>query len=256
MIGANDDLEKIPKQFISVAELLELFANCEQMSLERSAQWFLNNVQILNRTKKLILKNSYTLIEYEYNDSNFYICPIETIRLIALGEDCELSSEYVGFARRRILIDLKGIGLDINDDLIRNSPIYISELCHEDDDNFYKNQCKDLKNELNALKAIRIQKPQKLSDIHRYAVYLNKGNPLYFQDLELLARIHHELNVMEAYKGRSNKDDRIKDFLKDHGAEYGYSDPKPFHIKKISSFINIIKDQKSISSILNDLEKS
>ena len=62
MIGANEDLDNIPKQFISVNELLEIFANLEKTSLEKSAQWLLNNIQILNRTKKLVLKNSYTLI--------------------------------------------------------------------------------------------------------------------------------------------------------------------------------------------------
>ncbi|MVM90659.1 hypothetical protein GNY86_03905, partial [Acinetobacter baumannii] len=64
MIGANEDLDNIPKQFISVNELLEIFADLEKTTLEKSAQWLINNKQILNAAKKLVLKNEYTLVEY------------------------------------------------------------------------------------------------------------------------------------------------------------------------------------------------
>lgn len=258
LIGADEELNSIPKQFISVNELLGLFADCEKMTLERSAQWLSKNIYILNKSKKLVLKNTYTLIEYEHNDSDFYNCPIKTIRLIASGEDDQFLGDCVGFTRFQLLKDLESIGLNIDRNLILNSRAYISQSCYERDDNFYKNQCINLIRELGELRCTSTQKPQKLSDIHKYALYLNKGNPLYFQGLELLARIHHELNVMNKYSGRSNKDDRIKDFLKDYGAEYGYTNPKPFHIKKISSFIDTIKDQKPTIEILNELgiEKS
>lgn len=246
------DLKNIQNQFISVNELLSLLSDIGNAPLEESAQWLLNHIRILNRTKRLVLENSYTLVEYEYNDNNFYNCPIKTIGLIASGEDDVLCGDCVGFARTRVLADLKNNSVNIDDELIKNSHPYISQSCLEEDDNFYKNQLID---ELEKSQSINTQPPQKLSDIHKYAIYLNKGNPLYFQNLELLARIHHELNVMNGYDGRSNKDDRIKDFLRDHGAEYGYSDPKPFHIKMLSSFIHIIKDQKSTSSILSELEK-
>lgn len=51
MIGANEDLDNIPKQFISVNELLEIFADLEKTTLEKSAQWLINNKQILNAAK-------------------------------------------------------------------------------------------------------------------------------------------------------------------------------------------------------------
>jgi hypothetical protein len=62
LMGANEDLDSIPKQFISVIELLEIFASCENMTHERAARWFINNIQILNRTKKLILKMNTRLL--------------------------------------------------------------------------------------------------------------------------------------------------------------------------------------------------
>ncbi|MDR8174129.1 hypothetical protein XB94_17955, partial [Acinetobacter baumannii] len=70
MIGANEDLDNIPKQFISVNELLEIFADLEKTTLEKSAQWLINNKQILNAAKKLVLKNEYTLVEYEHSDND------------------------------------------------------------------------------------------------------------------------------------------------------------------------------------------
>ncbi|MDR8182304.1 hypothetical protein XB91_19085, partial [Acinetobacter baumannii] len=81
MIGANEDLDNIPKQFISVNELLEIFADLEKTTLEKSAQWLINNKQILNAAKKLVLKNEYTLVEYEHSDNDFYNCPIEALSL-------------------------------------------------------------------------------------------------------------------------------------------------------------------------------
>ncbi len=129
MVGANDYLNNIPKQFISVSELLGLFSKIEKMTLENSAQWLLNHIHILNKSKKLVLKNSYTLIEYEYNDNDFYNCPIEAVKLIASGEDCDPFGDCVGFARYVILMSLKELGLDIDDTLINSSHAYIAQNC-------------------------------------------------------------------------------------------------------------------------------
>ena len=108
-----------------MSELLELFANLEKITLEQSAQWLVNHIHILNRTKKLVLKNEYTLIEYEYNDNDFYNCPIEAIKLIANGEEVFVT-DSIGFARLTILLHLKEIGLDIDDNVINNSHAYLS----------------------------------------------------------------------------------------------------------------------------------
>ncbi|AWL28253.1 hypothetical protein DJ533_06525 [Acinetobacter defluvii] len=252
LIGVNEYIDNIPEQFISVDELLKILADCEKTTIIKSAQWLMNHIQILNRTRKLILKNSYTLVEYEYNDNDFYNCPITTIRLIADEEEV-FYTDCVGFARYRVLKDLKNIGLGINDDLIGNSP-YMSKSCSESDDNFYKNQCYDLMKDLNKVRNMNIQKPQKLSDIHQHATFLNKDNHLYCREMALLGRLNHEFNVLGNYGGRSNKEDKIKDFLRDNGEEYGFRDPKPFNYKAISSLIDLIKDQKTTVEILSDLE--
>ncbi|MEZ6840853.1 hypothetical protein ABVN80_06965 [Acinetobacter baumannii] len=52
----------------------------------------------MNAAKKLVLKNEYTLVEYEHSDNDFYNCPIEALSLIASGEDCDPYSDYVGFS--------------------------------------------------------------------------------------------------------------------------------------------------------------
>lgn len=247
----EDDLNDILGQFISIDELLSILADSEKTTKQNVAVWLLTS-GVLGRTKELVFIDEYLLVEYKKYDRDFYKSPFDTLTLIAQGEEAFLT-DCIGFARKRLLIDIKNKGLNISDKLIKDSTVYISNKSYESDDNFYKNQCLDLKKELVLVINSNKQEPQKLSSIHKYASYLSKSNSLYFSDLELLARIHHELNVMNKYSGRSNKDDRIKDFLRDYGAEYGYKDPKPFHIKKISSFINIVKEQKPTIEILNEL---
>lgn len=250
----ESDLRDILNQFISIDDLLSILVSAEETTKQDAAIWLLDS-NILGRTRELVFIDRYLLKEFKRNNEDFYNAPINTLTLIAQGEEV-FFTDCIGFARQRLLIDMRNKGLNISDDLIKESVPYISKKSYERDDNFYKNQCLDLKGQLEKLQNNNTQKPQKISEVHRYAAYLNKSNPLYFQNLELLARLHHVLNAMNDYSGRSNKDDRIKDFLKDHGAEYGYSVVKPFHIKMLSSFIHIIKDQKPTSSILRDLEKN
>ena len=220
MIGANEDLDSIPKQFISVDELLRLFANCENTNLEKSAQWLINNVEILNRTKKLILKNDYTLIEYEQNENDLYNCPITTIRLIAEGEDYDPFSDCVGFARYMVLMDLKSRGLDIDDNLIKNSHPYISKICFEQDDNFYKNQSIYVLNEKSYLIHDSNQSFNNRNDSIPYLCFLDSNNPSYYPKIALLLRLHNDL-VSNCRYGDKTKNERVEIFLEEYGGEYG-----------------------------------
>lgn len=212
------DLDNIEKQFIAVNELLSLLSDIENTTIEKSAQWLVNHVQILNRTKKLVSINSYTLIEYEYNDNDFYNCPIKIIELVADGEDCELFSECVGFARGRLLVDLKNSGVNIDDNLIKNCHPYISKTCYESDDNFYKNQCIDLTEMI-------CEKPkQELSETQKESInfvhFLDSNNPDYVPSFALLLRVHHDLNFIGRFEG--TKQERIKVCLEEYGNFYNY----------------------------------
>lgn len=255
MIGANEDLDNIPKQFISVNELLEIFANLEKTSLEKSAQWLLNNIHILNRTKKLVLKNSYTLIEYEYNDNDFYNCPIETVKLIASGEDCDPFSDCVGFARYVILMSLKELGLDIDDTLINSSHAYIAQNCYEHDDNFYKSQCAYLTSMID-------QKPKQETPSYQENninnIYLlNPNNQNYVPAYALLLRIHHDLNTIGRYEG--TKQQRVETCLDEYGHLYAYQNT-PTNAVHLSNLIKVrtaAKDEAStaMKKILSQEQK-
>lgn len=219
LIGANEDLDNIPKQFISVKELLEIFADCENMTHERAAQWFINNIRILNRTKKLILKNEHTLVEYEQNDNNFYGCPIGTIRLIADGGDYDPFSDCVGFARYTILKDLKNEGLDIDDSLINNSCAYHSKNCYEHDDNFYKNQSSHLKEELDSLTQNDSRRSNKNNGNIQFIHFLDFESQSYVPKFALLLRLHHDLVYVGRYDNET-KTRRVEMFLEEYGREY------------------------------------
>lgn len=233
-MGANEDLDSIPKQFISVIELLEIFASCENMTHERAARWFINNIQILNRTKKLILKNEYTLVEYEQNDNDFYGCPIDTLRLIADGGDYDPFNDCVGFARKRILVELKKLGFNIAEELIKNTPIYISQSCSIDDDNFYKNQCIDLRNEMQ--QALRKEPTQKQKKEIQFINFLDKNSTQYNAKISLIARIHHDLNYLCRYSDERIHWQRIKMFLEEYSASYGFT-ATDTHAKAIAQIL-------------------
>lgn len=241
MIGASDYLNNIPKQFISVGELLGLFSKLEKMTLEESAQWFVNNIHLLNKSKKLVLKNSYTLIEYEYNDNDFYNCPIETIRLIANGEDEEFSSDYVGFSRFLLLKELDSIGLDIDKNILLNSRPYISKSCYESDDNFYKNQCVYLKEDLDRLKDMNTSIAQE-EDIPRIH-FLDKEHNCYVPLFALILHVHQDVNYTERYSDKTVQKDRIFAFLEDYGEHYNYR-ATDTHSAVLSQIIPNRKDAK------------
>lgn len=246
LIGANEDLENIPKQFISVDELLNLFADLEKTTLEKSAQWLLNHIHILNKTKKLVLKNKYTLIEYEYNNNDFYNCPIEAIRLIAEGEEVFVT-DSIGFARLTILMSLKEIGLDIDDNIIKNSHAYISPNCYENDDNFYKNQCAYLISIINNNPQQKL--PIKQEQNINYGYLLNPNNQAYMHKIALLMRLTHDLITLNRFKEEATKQKRIAFCLEEYGQYYGVANTST----NVSHFANLINTRDSSKAIVADV---
>ncbi|MFH3983837.1 hypothetical protein WAI62_18425, partial [Acinetobacter baumannii] len=255
LIGANEDLDNIPKQFISVNELLEIFADLEKTTLEKSAQWLINNKQILNAAKKLVLKNEYTLVEYEHSDNDFYNCPIEALSLIASGEDCDPYSDYVGFSRYVILMSLKELGLDIGDALINNSRAYIAKNCHEYDDNFYKKQCAYLISMIGQSPALELPIQQE-NDINN-TYLLNPSNPNYIPAYALLLRIHHDLNTVGRFEGTKQK--RVADCLEEYGQHYGVQNTptNAIHFSNLIKVRTTAKDEAStaMKKILSQEQK-
>ena len=250
MIGANDYLKNIPKQFISVSELLGLFSKIEKTTLESSAQWLLNHIHILNKSKKLVLKNSYTLIEYEYNDNDFYNCPIETIRLIANDEDEEFSSEYVGFSRFQLLKDLESIGLGIDKNILLNSHPYISKSCYESDDNFYKNQCVYLYAESKQRLSNEVKPIEQGKINHLYL--LDKDNQAYAPKAALLMRLIHDIITLDRFNTESTKQKRIAMCLDDYGQHYGVRNTST-NVEHFSNIINTRDKSKDI--VTNTMSK-
>lgn len=234
MIGVNENLDDIPKQFISVNELLDIFADLEKTTLERSAQWLINNKHILNGAKKLVLKNEYTLVEYKHSDNDFYNCPIEALSLIASGEDCDPFNDYVGFSRYVILMSLKELGLDVEDTLINNSRAYIAKDCHEYDDNFYKKQCAYLISMINQKSELELPMRQEKDINNTYL--LNPNNPNYTPAYALLLRIHHDLNTVGRFEGTKQK--RVADCLDEYGQHY-YVQNTPTNATHFSNLIKV-----------------
>ena len=171
----EDDLNRVKFQFISVDDLLELLISLEKTSKQKAAQWLILS-KALKRTKSLIFQNGYLLSEYDRIENPSFCSPIKSIQLIADGE-LAFDTDIAGFARLRLLNDLKSKGLNISQQNIDESIPFITTESHQDDDNFYKNQCIDL---------IKNNKPHnqethlkvRLKGINEnYARLLSKDNP-------------------------------------------------------------------------------
>lgn len=223
-----------------------------------AACWLDANKNILRKTKSLVLYGDYAVIEYkDYAPNNVYECPIQTIFLISIDEDCSLWSDSVGFARKRLLVDLKSKGFNIDDEIIRTTPPYISQDCSEEDDNFYKNQCIDL---INDIKEIPINEPSRTQKNEvPYIHFLDKNHHDYVPIFALIVKIHHDMNFLNRYEGESVKQNRIKMFLEEYGLSYKYS-ATDTHAKNLAQIIPNRKEAKNktikiIENLLTHEEK-
>ncbi len=247
----DNDLNNIRKQFISVTELLAFMADIDNCSIEKAAAWLHGNQYILRRTKAIFSGGEFALADYDECYSKICKCPIETIILISLGEDCSIWSDDVGFARKRLLIDLKQAGFNITDELIRSTPVYISQYCSDDDDNFYKNQCIDLSNEIQQAPTKEPTQTQK-KEI-QFINFLDKNSPQYSAKISLIARIHHDINYLCRYSDERIHWKRIKMFLDEYGASYGFT-ATDTHAKAIAQILpSRARSQVEASKIVKNI---
>lgn len=248
----ENDLNNLQHQFISVDELLTLLMEIEKCSQVEIAKWLLAS-NILNKTKPIVFYDNYLILEYEYHKKNSYPLPFDALKLIAEG-NIAFHTDIVGFARLRLLNDLKNKGISIPEPIIKACKPYIPHNSIENDDNFYKNQCIDIVRIFNEeIQNANLKNNYSTSE-NVYLKLIDKKSHMFFSKLEAIARIHYDLNYMDKYSGRSNKDQRIKDCLEEYGQEYGLNHQTPNHIKALATLISTRKDQKTTTNILKSLE--
>lgn len=217
-----------------------------------AAHWLWSNQLVLRRTKSLILDaDSYFITEYSDADNGFYKCPIDTILLITMNEDCSLWSDSVGFARKRILVDLKSYGFNIDNELIKNTPAYMSPICSEHDDNFYKNQCLDL---MNDTKETPVKEPTRIQKNEiQFINFLDKNSTQYNAKITLISRIHQDMNYLGRYSGETIHWHRIKMLLDEYGADYGFT-ATDTHAKAIAQILpSRARSQVEASKIVKNI---
>lgn len=240
---------KIQNQFISIDELLGMLSSLEEVSTQEVALWLEAHEHILRKTKRLVLINEHLLKEYEYSEKNFYYCPIQVIRLIGGGEDYSLCTREIGFARSRLLIDLKNEGFAISDKLINESYPYVSNESLACDDNFYKNQLIDLLSKQYNNNEQQVQATK--SDIP-FIHFLDSNNPCYVPTIALLLRVNHDLNYVERFKEEKTKVIRVMTCLEEYGNQYGYN-ATDTHAKTIA---NILPNRKDASQEAKEFIKN
>ncbi len=104
--------------------------------------------------------------------------------------------------KTNLLIDIKNKNVNISKDLIKNNTPYVSNNLYESDDNFYKNQCIDLNQELNTYENIKINQIKPSQNETRYLMLLYRNSPLFFCKLVAIARIYLVLNILVKYSSR------------------------------------------------------
>lgn len=234
------------KKFISIDELFDLLMGIENMSMEHVAQWLIRE-NILKKTKALVLENDYLLLEYGTQQTEKYESPLAEVKKIADGGSIIIDCDIIGFARKRLLNEIKNNGIEIPQKIIDESLFYMPNNSYEYDDNFYKYQCEDLMNEKGV--------PQKAIDSDsRYARLLNPKDIVYSSKLHGLAEMTYTLNVQGGYdgSGRKKKETRISEWVTDNHERFGFSN-SPHTVKSLSALIVTLADQKTGTDVIRSL---
>lgn len=226
-----------------------MLSSLEEVSIQEVALWLEAHEHILRRTKSLVMINEHLLREYEYSEKNFYYCPIQVIRFIGGGEDYSLCTREIGFARSRLLIDLKNEGFAISDKLINESYPYVSNESLECDDNFYKNQLIDL---LSKQSNNNEQQAQATKSDIPFIHFLDSNSPCFVQTFALQLRINHDLNYVGRFLEEKDKIARVRTCLEEYGNQYGYNSTDA-HARVIA---NLLPNRKDASQEAQEFMKN
>lgn len=248
----ENDLNSLKQQFISIYDLLELLTNIDNSSPQAIAKWLMRNKNILLRSKSLVFQNEYDLKEYELINNAQFLSPLKTIELLADGVDSDdiFDMGILGFSRWQLLIDLKREGFAIPDSEIKRSDAYISTVCHDTDDNFYKAQCITFKSILSSDFTIQTK-----NESIKFIEFLDPSDTRYNKKLACLFRVYHDLVYLEAYEHQKTKQKRILACLEKYGDDYGYSATQT----NVEHFANLIntrdKAKKEVKDVMREIIK-
>ncbi len=226
----QNDLNKLYSQFISIDDLIGLLEEIQPNSNKESIiHWLIHKTELLEKTKYLLFVNDCEIVEYSPNNQFNLPSPIDVLHKLKETSFCISGySEMVGFAKQRLLIELKANNLPITDEMIRASIPYLPL-------SVTKAESKEMSYISEVIKDIQNFKNDNIKiDSQGQNAWIEKLPP----KLQATINAHHKINILGHYAGERSKAKKVKIFLEDHYPMYTNS----FLNKVITTLINSTVD--------------
>ena len=116
----QSDLNRLYSQFISIDDLINMLQQIQpNNNKETVVSWLVCKKELLKKSKYLLFLNDCEIIEYSEENIYNLPSPLEVIRKLNESPYClEMHTEMVGFAKQRLLFELRNDGLPITDEMI------------------------------------------------------------------------------------------------------------------------------------------
>lgn len=224
----NDNYQK----FISIDEMIRLIADISEAQHKSVVTWLIlkyTENKIFPNLKVLILSNDHEIEEYEkYNQSKGSIPPfIDILKSIEQNNyQSVLHSDDIGFAKHRLLIELKEFGFDVPiNHLLKAIPYIPTNLANmsKREANYVSLVFEDIRKANEIKQNLKSKKTDGIQP---------KNYP---NDIQILLKAYQAIIVNNSFSGRAKMSDKIKDFLENNAPHKKTND---FFIKAVSSFIN------------------
>lgn len=231
----QSDLNRHYSQFISIDDLISMLQQIQpNNNREAVVSWLVCKKELLRKSKYLLFLNDCEIIEYSEENSYNLPSPIDVIRKLNESPHClEMHTEMVGFAKQRLLFELRNDGLPITDKMIEATHPYIPNSVTQsktDEMAYIFNTFQDMLD----LQKCRVRElPRITNDIERLP-------PM----LQAAFGAHRRINILGHYAGERGTTKKVKTYLCDHHPIYKENS---FLIKSITTMIN-----SPISSLIDE----
>lgn len=201
----QNDLNKLYSQFISIDDLVYLLQRIQPKSNKESIiHWLLFQKESLKKVKFLIFMNECEIIEYTENNQYKLPSPLELLERMRESHNfINMHSEIVGFAKQRLLIELKNLNIPIPDSDIKSTSPYLPVALTQ-----------PKTDEMSYIFAIF----QDIQIFHNNAGKEPQHTNMdrYPPKLQAAIDAHRRINILSNYAGERGTKKKVESFLEDH----------------------------------------
>ena len=231
----QSDLNRLYSQFISIDDLINMLQQIQpNNNKETVVSWLVCKKELLKKSKYLLFLNDCEIIEYSEENIYNLPSPLEVIRKLNESPHClEMHTEMVGFAKQRLLLELKNDGLPITDKMIEATYPYIPNSVTQPETDEMAYILSTFQDMLGLQKCSAREVPRIINDMERLP-------PM----LQAALGAHRRINILGHYAGERGTAKKVKTYLSDHHPIYRENS---LLIKSITTMIN-----SPISNLINE----